>query len=97
MSLSDAYKMCFSGIIAAAQSKDNSTGIIQGTEGDFEIESQPYELYFKNISGYYEDCVYSGERTNSDYAVPFTEAITVASLLKNLNLKSNETFFIDDY
>lgn len=96
LSLEDAYKLCMKGILKEATAADNSTGIIQGTDGVFEVEDMPYEIYFKNVAGYYEDCHFCGQRNCSNCAVPFTEAVTVEALLKNFGLTTNDTFFSDD-
>lgn len=56
----------------------------------------PYKLVFKDICGYGENCQYCGQSRCGGCMIPLTAEITVGTVLKNLNLESNNTLFSDD-
>ena len=85
MSLEDSFALCFSDISKQNQQIDS-----------FDIKKMPYNLCFKDVSSYYEQCFFCDKQKCDDCSVPFVSNVSVSDMLKNLKITHNDTFFADD-
>ena len=86
LSTEAAFKLCMSGVLSdSGADKSNS----------FDLSKQPYQLYFKDISGYYESCSYCGNQRCGGCPIPLDD-ITVGTVIEKLGLETNNTFYSSD-
>lgn len=77
--------MCFPGV-----------NDIKNDQEQFNLSQAPYKLSFKDVSGYFENCSFCGNKNCENCTVPRDDSKTVADALDSLNLEHNDTFYSDE-
>lgn len=86
MTTEACFKLCMKGLLEDASSdKSNS----------FDLQRQPYQLFFKDISGYYESCSYCGNQRCGGCPVPLEE-VQISTVIEKLGLETNNTLYSSD-
>lgn len=88
MTLQDQFEMCMSGVIEDPKTENNPDS--------WDLKKQPYRVYFKDISGWNQNCQYCDSRRCDGCPMPYNNDFKVEDIFEKLKLNSNETLFEDD-
>ena len=80
--------MCMGGLIEDPKAENNPES--------WDVNKQPYRVYFKDISGLNQNCYYCDSRRCDGCPVPYINDLKVKEIFEKLKMDSNETLFEDD-
>ena len=75
--------------------EDNWKDIL--SKDDFDVAELPYALRIKNIAGYMEACHFCGDKRCDGCPLPFTDKMKYKDLLDNVGIKTNASFYSENY